>query len=182
MIFTELPLKGAFRVDPERIGDERGHFARMFCADEFAAHGLCTSWFQTNRSFTKKAGTTRGLHFQRPPAVEAKLIRCSRGAVFDVIVDLRAGSPKFGQWTALELSEANATAVYAPQGFAHGFQTLTDSVEMSYMHSARYSPDHEGGVLLDDPELGISWPMKPSNQSARDLAFPPLSSVEPIKP
>lgn len=180
MIFTELPLQGAFRVELDRRSDDRGFFARLFCATEFADHGLNTIWVQANDSFSAAAGTLRGLHFQRPPMAEAKLVRCLKGAIFDVIVDLRAGSPTHGQWTSLELDGENRDMVYIPPGFAHGFQTLRPDTELLYFHSQFYSPAHEGGLAHDDPALAIPWPRPPVGVSGRDAAFLPLAALEPL--
>ena len=182
MIFTPLNLAGAFRVDLDRREDARGFFARMFCADEFAQHGLAQRFVQVNTSFSRMAGTLRGLHFQRPPMAEAKLVRCLKGAIFDVIVDLRAGSPSFGQWTGLELNEDNRSMMYMPKGFAHGFQTLRPDTELLYFHSEFYSPADEGGLNHADPALAIAWPLAPAEVSARDLAHPSLQMLEPITP
>ncbi|WP_375552073.1 MULTISPECIES: dTDP-4-dehydrorhamnose 3,5-epimerase [Rhodophyticola] len=181
MIFTRLPLSGAYRVETEPRSDARGTFARMFCVDEFAAHGLNTEWVQSNLSVTIERGTLRGMHFQRPPALECKLVRCSKGAVFDVIADLRAGSPTFGQWVGEELDAERRSALYVPGGCAHGFQTLTADAEVFYLHSARYSSEHEGGVLWSDPDLGIEWPLPAKNLSGRDMSFPRLKELEPIR-
>lgn len=181
MIFTPLSLPGACRVDLERRGDARGFFARVFCADEFAAHGLNTDWVQMNTSLSRRAGTLRGLHFQRPPAAEAKLVRCLRGAIYDVIVDLRAGSDSYGRWQAVELTAKGRAMLYVPQGFAHGFQTLASDTELLYMHSARYSPDHEGGLHHADPALAVDWPRDVTDLSARDQSFPKLADLEPIR-
>ncbi len=180
MIFTELPLGGAFRIDLDRRADDRGFFARLFCAGEFSDHGLETVWVQANDSFSRAEGTVRGLHFQHPPMAEAKLVRCFKGAIFDVIVDLRAGSPTFGQWTALTLDDDNRTMIYIPPGFAHGFQTLRPDTELLYLHSQVYSPGHEGGLAHDDPVLAIPWPRPVVGVSARDAAFPPLAALEPL--
>lgn len=180
MIFTELPLAGAYRVELDRREDDRGFFARLFCAKEFSDTGLNTVWMQANNSFNRDAGTLRGLHFQRPPMAEAKLVRCLRGAIWDVIVDLRAGSPTYGQWTALELDENNRTMIYIPPGFAHGFQTLRPDTELLYLHSQFYSPAHEGGLAHDDPALGIPWPLPVVGLSIRDAAFPTLGALEPL--
>lgn len=180
MKFTPLPLDGAYRIDLERRGDERGFFARIFCEEEFAAHGLATHWTQCNMSFSALRGTLRGLHFQRPPAAETKLIRCTRGAIFDVIVDLRAGSETYGKWHAERLDSANHAMICVPEGFAHGFQTLTDDVEMFYCHSAPYCAVHEGGLRWNDPRLGIQWPLTETEISDRDRAFPLLHELEPI--
>jgi dTDP-4-dehydrorhamnose 3,5-epimerase len=181
MRFTELPLAGAFRVELEPRGDTRGFFARLFCAEEFAAHGLATDWVQCNTSFTAEQGTLRGLHFQRPPMAETKLLRCIRGAIFDVIVDLRAGSPTFGRWHGERLDDQNRTMICVPQGFAHGFQTLTPDVEMLYFHSAPYSAAHEGGLRWDDARVAVDWPLGVTEVSARDAAFPTLDQLEPIR-
>lgn len=181
MIFSALPLSPAFRLDPEWRGDARGQFARIFCQREFAAHGLPERWVQANISFSHTAGTLRGMHFQRPPMAEAKLVRCQKGAVWDVIVDLRAGSATFGQWTAVELTAENGAAIYVPPGFAHGFQTLRDDTELLYLHSEFYSPEHEGGLAHDDPRLAIPWPLPVVNLSPRDAAFPTLDALEPVR-
>ena len=181
MKFTPLPLAGAFRIDLEPRGDSRGFFARLFCAEEFAAHGLKSVFVQSNTSFSAARGTLRGLHFQRPPAAEAKLLRCLRGAIFDVIVDLRDGSDTFGRWHGERLDDENRSMIYAPEGFAHGFQTLTDGVEMLYLHSAPYSAPNEGGLRWDDPSVAIEWPLDVTEQSARDAGFPTLDALEPIR-
>ncbi len=181
MRFTELPLAGAFRVELEPRGDARGFFARLFCAEEFAAHGLATGWVQCNTSFTAAQGTVRGLHFQRPPMAETKLLRCIRGAIFDVIVDLRAGSPTFGRWHGERLDDQNRTMICVPEGFAHGFQALTPDVEMLYFHSALYSAAHEGGLRWDDARVAVNWPLGVTEMSARDAAFPGLEALEPIR-
>lgn len=181
MKFTPLSMAGAFRVDVEKREDERGFFARVFCAHEFADHGLETSFVQMNTSVTRKAGSVRGMHFQRPPKAEVKLIRCVRGAVFDVIVDLREGSPTFGHWQGTELTGDNRAMLYVPRGFAHGFQTLADDSELFYMHSEFYSPEHEGGLRFDDPDVGIAWPLPIAEMSPRDRQHPFLSQVGSIR-
>jgi dTDP-4-dehydrorhamnose 3,5-epimerase len=180
MKFTPLPLSGACRVDIEPQGDSRGFFARMFCKDEFAAQGLDGNWVQCNTSLSRTSGTIRGLHFQRPPAAEAKLIRCLRGSVFDVIVDIRKGSPTFGQWHGEVLDAENRSMLFVPRGFAHGFQTLTDNVEMLYFHTASFSPEHQGGVRWDDPQIAVAWPAGSTEISARDAGLPYLAGVEPV--
>lgn len=182
MIFTPLPIAGAFRVDLDRRADARGFFARLYCAQEFAAHGLGTQWVQMNTSLSHRTGTLRGLHFQRPPAAEAKLVRCLRGAIFDVLVDLRAGSPTYGHWHAEELTHTNRAMLYIPEGCAHGFQTLMPDTELLYMHSAAYSPAHEGGLHHADPSLAIAWPRPIADLSDRDHRFPMLKDLEPIHP
>jgi dTDP-4-dehydrorhamnose 3,5-epimerase len=180
MIFTPLEIAGAYRIDPVKIGDERGFFARIFCAEEFAAHGLSAHWKQMNTSFSARRGTLRGLHFQRPPAAEAKLVRCLGGAMYDVLVDLRAGSNTFGRWTALELTPRTGAMVYIPEGVAHGFQTLCEDTEVLYCHTAAYSQDHEGGLMFDDRTVGIAWPLPVSTISDRDRSHPSLHDLEPI--
>jgi len=180
--FTELSVHGAFRVDLERRGDARGFFARMFCAEEFAQHGLATGWVHVNTSYSRETGTLRGLHFQRPPRAEAKLVRCIRGAIFDVVVDLRAGSPTFGHHAAIELDDDNRSMLYVPQGCAHGFQTLAPDTELLYLHSEVHSPEHEGGVHHADPAIGIAWPLPATVISDRDRGLGGLDTLEPIRP
>jgi dTDP-4-dehydrorhamnose 3,5-epimerase len=181
MRFTELPLAGAFRVELEPRGDSRGSFSRLFCSEEFAAHGLATGWVQCNTSHSAVPGTLRGLHFQRPPMAETKLLSCIRGAIFDVIVDLRAGSPTFGLWHGERLDDQNRTMICVPEGFAHGFQTLTPAVDMLYFHSAPYSVAHEGGLRWDDAMVAIDWPIEVTEMTARDAAFPTMDNLEPIR-
>ncbi|QYX55687.1 dTDP-4-dehydrorhamnose 3,5-epimerase [Roseovarius sp. SCSIO 43702] len=181
MRFTPLSLAGAYRVELEKRGDDRGFFARMFCENEFAQHGLATRWVQVNSSYSAAKGTLRGLHFQRPPSAEAKLVRCLRGAIFDVIVDLRAGSATYGRHETLHLDDEKRAMVYIPPGFAHGFQTLTDDVELLYFHSAAYDPRHEGGLHHADGRLAIAWPLPPEQLSERDQGFPFLTDLEPIE-
>jgi dTDP-4-dehydrorhamnose 3,5-epimerase len=180
MRFTPLSLSGAFIIEPEPRGDDRGFFARLFCTEEFGARRLATAWTQCNMSFSLNRGTVRGLHFQRPPAAETKLIRCTRGAVFDVIVDLRLGSPSYGKWHSEQLDDANRAMLCVPEGFAHGFQTLTPNVEMLYFHSASYSSENEGGLRWDDPDVDITWPLPVTDMSKRDSGFPSLNQLEPI--
>ncbi len=181
MKFAPLPLAGAFRIDIEPKGDERGFFARLFCTQEFSAHGLATQWAQCNTSFSAERGSLRGLHFQRPPEAEVKLLRCLRGAVWDVIVDLRQGSPTFGRWHGERLDEANRAFIYVPQGFAHGFQTLTESVEMLYFHSAPYAAAREDGLRWDDPAVAVQWPLPVAVISRRDAGLSYLEKLEPIR-
>jgi dTDP-4-dehydrorhamnose 3,5-epimerase len=180
MRFAPLPLDGAFRIDLERRGDNRGSFARMFCREEFRAFGLNEIWSQCNVSHSVLKGTLRGMHFQRPPKADAKLVKCMAGAVFDVIVDLRRGSQTFGHWTSVTLTAEGGEMIYIPQGFAHGFQTLTDDAELLYFHSDSYSPENEGGLFHGDPKVGIAWPLPVTSLSERDRALPPLSKVDPI--
>lgn len=180
MRFTETELAGAYIVDIERHEDERGFFARTFCATEFAAHGLKPVVAQANLSFTKKAGTLRGMHFQYPPAGETKLVRCLRGAVLDVIVDLRPESPTFLNHTAVELNEESLRAVYVPERFAHGHQSLTDDTLLSYHMGAVYDPANEGGLPHDDPALGLSWPKPVTEISSKDASFAPYAAIETV--
>ena len=175
MKFTETGLPGAYIVDIEPVEDDRGFFARSWCKNEFAAHGLNTSLAQCNISFNKKKGTLRGLHYQERPYEEAKVVRCTRGAIYDVIVDLRPDSPTRRAWKAVELSADNGRTLYIPEGFAHGFQTLTDDAEVYYHMSEFYYPEAARGVLWNDPLLGIQWPFSAEPIiSVRDQAFPLL--------
>ena len=180
MIFTSLKLEGAFRIDLEKREDTRGFFARLYCVEEYGRLGLLTRLLQMNTSLNRQAGTVRGLHFQRPPMAEAKVVRCLKGAIFDVIIDLRAGSASYGRWTSLELSAENRTMIYVPEGFAHGFQTLMPETELLYMHSQIYSAAQEGGLNHSDPRLGIDWPLPVVELSPRDGTFPRLEDLEPI--
>ena len=172
MIFTPTPLAGAFAIELERREDERGFFARSFCQDEFSKHGLNPRIAQSNVSFNAKRGTLRGMHYQAKPHEEAKVVRCTQGAVFDVMVDLRPESNTFKRWHGVELSAANRRAVYIPDGVAHGFQTLTDDAELLYLMSEVYHPECARGVRWDDPAFRIEWPLKASHMSERDRTFP----------
>jgi dTDP-4-dehydrorhamnose 3,5-epimerase len=172
MIFTETPLAGAWIVDPEPREDNRGLFARAYCTQEFAARGLHTVYPQHNISRSTRRGTLRGMHFQNPPHAEAKLIRCTRGAIYDVIVDIREGSPSFRRWHGVELDARGLRQLYVPEGFAHGFITLTDDVEVTYLNSHAYAPGAEGGLRYDDPGIGVAWPVAVTEISERDTAWP----------
>jgi dTDP-4-dehydrorhamnose 3,5-epimerase len=172
MIFTEGALPGTYIIDPERKRDSRGYFARVFCRDEFAAHGLSDSMVQANVSFNHERGTLRGLHYQAAPHQEAKIIRCSRGALYDVVVDVRPGSPSYGRWMGVELSAENGRAFYVPEGFAHGYLTLVDDTEAGYFTSAFYAPEAERGLRYDDPSLNIEWPIAVSVVSDKDQSWP----------
>jgi dTDP-4-dehydrorhamnose 3,5-epimerase len=172
MIFTETTLKGAFLIEPERRRDERGFFARTWCQSEFAAAGLQTDWVQCNISFNKERGTLRGMHYQATPYEEAKLVRCTMGAVYDVIIDLRTDSPTYRQWLAAELTSDNRLMLFIPKGFAHGFQTLTDEAEVFYQMSQFYVPEYARGVRWDDPAFKISWPAEKCIISEQDRNFP----------
>ena len=180
MKFRELPLSGAWEITLERREDTRGFFARSYCDDEFSALGLNTTWVQMNLSFSQFRGTLRGMHFQREPVGEIKMVRCLRGAVLDVIVDLRAQSDTFGQHCAVTLDSELRNAIYIPKGFAHGFQTLGDACELQYSHSTSYKPGFEGGINALDPDLGIDWPLPPGAMSDRDLALLPLKDCDPL--
>ena len=171
MKLTETRLKGAYAIVPDLIEDERGFFARTFCQKEFEAHGLRPTLVQCSVSFNKKKGTLRGMHYQVPPHEEAKLVRCTRGAIYDVIVDLRPSSPTFKQWIAEELTEANRRMLYIPEGFAHGFQTLADHTEVSYQMSEFYHPECARGVRWDDPAFKIDWPVADVIVSKRDQSY-----------
>lgn len=172
MIFSQTALPGAFLIDPERLEDERGFFARSFCTTEFEAHGLHTACAQCNISFNPKRGTLRGMHFQLPPHQEAKLVRCTQGAIYDVIIDLRPESPTFRQYLGAELNAANRRMLYIPPGLAHGFQTLEHNTEVFYQMSAPYSPAAAAGIRYDDPAFSIPWPLPISSVSEKDLSFP----------
>ena len=175
MIFTETSLAGAYVVTPEPIEDARGFFARSFSREEFAERKLETRVVQCSLSFNRRAGTLRGLHYQRAPHGEAKFVRCTRGSLFDVIVDLRAGSPTFRSWVGVELTDENRASLYVPRGFAHGFQTLLDETEVFYMISDPHVPEAATGVRWDDPTFGIEWPLgAPTEISEKDRAWPDL--------
>lgn len=180
MIFDALPPEGLFKIRIEKREDARGFFTRTYCVDEFAAHGIDAHWLQVNTAFNQTKGTLRGLHFQRPPMADAKLVRCVRGAILDVVVDLRAASKTYGTATTIQLTEDSRDMLYVPAGFAHGYQTLTENVEMLYFHSAPYAKPHEGGLAWDDPALNITWPLPPTEVSVRDTGHPRLSDLEPI--
>jgi dTDP-4-dehydrorhamnose 3,5-epimerase len=171
----ETPVAGVHLVEPERIEDERGFFARTFAADEFAARGLDARVAQCSTSFNAKCGTLRGLHYQAAPHGEAKLVRCTRGAIYDVAVDLRPDSPSYRRWTGAELSADNGRALFIPAGCAHGFQTLVDASEVLYQISTAYVPEAARGVRWDDPAFGIAWPPAPAHGrilSERDASYP----------
>jgi dTDP-4-dehydrorhamnose 3,5-epimerase len=180
MIFRETKLAGVFVIDAEPIADERGAFARTFCAREFAAHGLDATIAQCSASFNAKTGTLRGLHYQAAPHAEAKLVRVTTGAIYDVAVDLRAGSKTYGQWIAEELSADNRRMLYIPKGCAHGFQTLRDASEVLYQISEYYEPASVRGLRWDDADLAIAWPNKAKPiLSDRDKTFPSLRDLTP---
>ena len=177
MIFTETKLAGAFILDLERREDNRGYFARTFCQNEFEAHGLKPVIAQSNAAFNKYKGTLRGMHFQFPPAAESKLVRCVRGAIVDIIVDLRPESPTFLEHISVELSADNGRSLYVPERFAHGYQVLEDNTETSYQVGEFYTPSEEGGLSPFDPALGLSWPIETTEISEKDAKWAPLSEV-----
>jgi dTDP-4-dehydrorhamnose 3,5-epimerase len=173
--FHPTKLKDAYVVELEAIEDERGTFARSFCSREFREHGLADSFVQCNLSWNRRRGTLRGLHFQRPPSAEVKLVRCTSGALWDVIVDLRPDSPTYLQHFGIELSATNRLALYIPELFAHGFQTLEDSTEVLYQMSAYYAPEHAAGLPYNDPRLSIPWPLEVTVVSEKDRSWTPLA-------
>lgn len=172
MKFTKTQIEGVYLIDLQPHGDERGFFARMFCKDEFARHGLNTDFVQANTSFSATKGTLRGMHYQHYPHAEAKLVKCIQGALYDVVLDLREDSDTFGQHQAFELTAENRSMVYIPEGCAHGFMTLEKNTEIMYLVSAFYAPDAESGVRFDDAQFNIPWPMKPGEMSAKDKNYP----------
>jgi len=172
MKFTETPLKGAYVIELEKRGDDRGFFARFFCEREYQAHGLNHHIVQINNSLSKVKGTLRGMHYQLAPKAEDKVIRCLRGALFDAIIDLRPGSPTFLKHFTIELTAENRTMLYVPKGFAHGFLTLTEDTESFYLVTEFYSPEKERGVRYNDPKFGIRWPMEPAVISDKDRNQP----------
>jgi dTDP-4-dehydrorhamnose 3,5-epimerase len=178
MIFTETKLAGAFIVDVERRGDSRGFFGRVFCQREFYDRGLKPTIAQANVAFNAKRGTLRGMHFQYLPRAESKLVRCTRGAILDIIVDLRPESPTYLRHVAVELSADNYRSLYVPERFAHGYQALEDNTETSYQVGEFYAPGFESGLLYSDERLGLAWPLPASEISPKDAAWKPLSEIE----
>jgi len=172
MKFKETKIEGLYIIEPELKIDERGYFARIFCKNEFKKIGFDFNIVQINRSLTKKRGTIRGLHFQKPPKSEDKIVVCLKGKIFDVALDLRKNSLTFGKWVGVELSEGNKKIFLIPKGFAHGFQTLTDDCEILYFMSEFYSPKYEGGIRWDDPFFNIKWPIKNPILSEKDKNWP----------
>jgi len=180
MIFTPTQLDDARLIDIERKEDERGFFARIWCRQELAAQDLDTGIAQDSLSFNRHRGTLRGLHFQRPPHDETKIVRCTRGEIFDVIVDLRPRSFTYLHWEGFELTADNRRALYIPKGFAHGFQTLTDQAEIAYRISAFYAPEAASGYRYDDAAFGITWPLPVTVISCRDLSWPAFNTQNTI--
>ena len=171
MIFTETKIKGVYIIEPELLTDERGFFARSFCKDEFRNHGLETDIVQCNISYNKKKGTLRGMHYQAPPFEEAKIVSCTKGSIYDVVVDLRKDSPTYCQWVATELNEKNFKMIYIPRGCAHGFQTLDDEVVVYYQMTEFYHPEYARGVRWNDPTIGIVWPFSVGIISEKDQNY-----------
>jgi dTDP-4-dehydrorhamnose 3,5-epimerase len=176
MIFTKTRLREAYLIDLEKREDQRGFFARAWCQREFEEHGLVPRVVQTNISYNKYKGTLRGMHYQRAPHAETKLVRCTRGAIYDVIIDLRPDSPTYKQWLGVELTAVNYRMLYVPEGFAHGFQTLMDEVEVIYQVSQFYTPEAEGGLRYNDPAFGIDWPLEIQVISDKDKSWPDYSA------
>ena len=175
MEFHSTKLRDAYLVQLEPAHDNRGFFARTFCVEEFAAHGLETNYQQHSISFSARKGTLRGMHYQRDPHSEVKLVRCTRGTILDVIIDIRPDSPTYRRWQEFELSSVNDHELYIPKGFAHGFQTLSDDAEVNYLISTPYEPELARGIRYDDPAFGISWPLSVTEISERDLHWPDFS-------
>lgn len=171
MLFQETPLPGAYVIELEKIEDERGFFARSWCLNEFAARGLDANLVQCNVSYNKRKGTLRGLHYQVPPHAETKVVRCTRGALYDVVVDLRADSPTFLKWFGVELTATNYRMLYIPKRFAHGFQTIEDGTEIFYQMSEFYSPQASRGIHWNAPSLGIVWPDADRTISKKDQEY-----------
>ena len=175
MKFFQTPLQNAFLLEPEPFVDGRGRFSRIFCQQELKQIGHEKPIVQINHSLTRRKGALRGMHFQHPPKAEIKIVKCLRGSIFDVVIDLRHNSPTFLQWYGDTLSAENLKMMYIPEGFAHGFQTLEDNSELLYFHTEFYSPEHEEGVRYNDPMINISWLLEVSDISARDQGHPLLS-------
>lgn len=180
MIFTELDLPGAHLIELEPHRDDRGFFARTWCRREFESAGLVTDVAQCSLSYSERRGTLRGMHFQAPPHQEVKIIRCVRGAVHDVILDLRQSSPTFGEHRAVRLAADGRRALYVPEGFAHGFQTVEDDTEVYYQMSEFHAPDHARGYRPNDPAFGIEWPVEPAIVKDRDLGWPDFDPARPL--
>jgi dTDP-4-dehydrorhamnose 3,5-epimerase len=177
MIFTESPISGAYVVELEQLTDERGFFARTYCAEQFAARGLGPELRQCSVSYNVRKGTLRGLHYQGAPHEEHKLVRCTAGAIYDVIVDIRASSPTYRHWFGAELTADNRRSLFIPAGFAHGFVTLTDHAEVYYMISVAHAPEYSRGFRWNDPAFAIAWPVAPTVISARDASYPLLDAA-----
>lgn len=172
MLFNPIPLSGAYVIDLDKKADERGFFARAFCEQEFAQHGIPTTIRQVNNSLSVQKGTLRGMHYQLAPKAETKIVRCLRGALYDIILDLRVGSSTFGESYGTELTAENRRLFYVPKGFAHGFITLTDNTEVLYFVDEFYSPENERGVRYNDPKFALKWPAEPTVLSEKDRSYP----------
>jgi dTDP-4-dehydrorhamnose 3,5-epimerase len=181
VLFTETKLKGAYTIDVNFIKDERGFFGRSYCEHEFTAYGLNTRIVQTNISYNKVKGTLRGMHMQQSPFEETKLVRCTKGAIYDVIIDMREDSSTYRQWIGIELTAESFRMLYVPEGFAHGFITLEDNSDVTYQVTQFYTPGSEKGFRWDDPAFGIDWPISPVVISEKDKSHPFLSSPQPQK-
>jgi len=181
MRLKETPLSGNYLIDLDLREDKRGFFARYFCEREFSEQSLVTQWVQINNSMNREVGTLRGMHFQRPPNAEEKLIRCLCGAIWDVVIDLRDGSETFGKWFGATLSDENRTMMYVPKGFAHGFISLEPNTEILYLVSNFYAPESEGTLTWNDPDVGIQWPIEPQVISDKDLQGSLLNDICPIE-
>ena len=177
MKFTPTPLRGALIIDIEPIADDRGYFSYLYCAKEAAGHGIATRVAQVKLSYNRRRGTLRGMHYQVPPAAETKLVRCTRGAVWDVIVDLRPESPTYLKNYGVELSADNHRALFVPALFAHGYQTLSDDAEVTYQVDEFYAPQHERGLRYDDPRLALGWPLPVNVISPKDASWPLLDAA-----
>ena len=177
MIFTETKLRGAFVIDPERLEDDRGFFARTWCVREFETHGLNPRLVQCSVSYNTRKGTLRGMHYQAAPHAETKLVRCTQGAIHDVVIDLREDSSTFRQWVAVELTAENRRMLYIPEGFAHGFQTLADDTEVFYQISEFYHPESARGVRWNDPAFGITWLLEVEMVSEKDQQYPLINAL-----
>ena len=178
MIFNKTPLNDAWVIDTESLSDDRGFFARAFCANEFKEHGLNPTIAQGNMSYNHKKGTLRGMHYQKAPATETKLVRCTHGSIYDVIVDIRPDSPTYMQHYGVELSAENRRALYVPEMFAHGYLTLTDHAEVTYLVGEFYTPGVEGGYRYDDPAFGIEWPISVDVVSEKDANWALIDQLE----
>ena len=181
MIFTETPLKGAYRIDLDKKGDDRGFFARLFCVNEFEKNGLNNKIVQINNSLSRDKGTLRGIHYQLKPKAENKIVRCIKGSLYDVIVDIREDSETFGKWFGIELSEENRTMLYVPEGFGHGFLTLQENTEAFYLVTEFYAPDYERGIRWNDPYFNIKWPIEPLIISEKDKNHPDFNRAYHLK-
>lgn len=177
MIFKKTSLKGVFVIEPEMIKDERGFFARIFCQNEFAAQGVDFKTVQCSISYNKHKGTLRGMHYQVAPKAESKIVRCTKGAIYDVAIDMRHSSPTYRQWTAVELTQDNRRMIHIPKGFAHGFQTLEDDSEVIYRMDEVYAPEYARGARWDDPAFKIKWPLKVKVISERDANYPLINDA-----